>query len=140
MMEHPIAASAEAVSGKGWETILLVEDEAFVREVTGEVLASAGYTVLKAGNAEEALWTFCRHEGEVHLLLTDVVMPGKSGRDLAAELRSLSPGMKTIVTSGYSESVALLDGGQDSSVSFLAKPFSVQSLMQKIREMLDENQ
>lgn len=81
-------------------TILLVEDEDFVREVTCEVLQSSGYRVLKARNAVEATVTFRRHRQEVGLLITDVVMPGQNGRDLARELSSVCPGLKTLFVSG----------------------------------------
>lgn len=137
-MERGQLLEHAGISG-GWETILLVEDEAFVRKVTGQVLESAGYAVLKASNAEEALWAFCRHEGAVHLLLTDVVMPGKSGKVLAAELRTLCPEMKTIFISGYGET-AEAHTQPDSRVFDLPKPFSVQSLMRKIRSVLDESE
>jgi len=80
--------------------ILLVEDEGFVREVTGEVLESAGYRVLKTANAGEARSAFCQGEG-VRLLLTDVVMPGQNGYDLAQELRAICPSLRIIFTSGY---------------------------------------
>lgn len=120
----------------GSETILLVEDEAFVREVTGEVLESAGYVVLKAGNAEQALKAQQRFPGVIHLLVTDLCMPGKNGRALAAELGSLRPAMKTILVSGYGESAREKDGNP--GVVYFPKPFSAVSLMRKIREVLDD--
>jgi two-component system, cell cycle sensor histidine kinase and response regulator CckA len=80
--------------------ILLVEDEPLVRKVTCEVLQSAGYRVLKAKNTAEAIHTFSRHGEEIDLLLTDVVMPGRSGRELARELRGICSDLKTIFTSG----------------------------------------
>lgn len=125
------------VAGRG-ETILLVEDEAFVREVTCCVLESAGYEVLATANADEALWTFSRHEGPVHLLLTDMVMPGKDGPALAAELSALSPEMKTILTSGYGDSVLVDEVCRHPRVFYLPKPFSVQSLTRKVRDVLDD--
>jgi len=127
------------VAGRG-ETILLVEDEAFVREVTCCVLQSAGYEVLSTADADEALWTFSRHEGPVHLLLTDMVMPGKNGPALAAELGALSPEMKTILTSGYGDSVILDDVCRNSRVFYLPKPFTVQSLTLKVRNVLDNTE
>ena len=94
-------------------TILLVEDESFVRDVMDEVLQSVGYRVLKMQSAEEAL-EFCERSSEkLDLLLTDVVMPGRNGRDLARELRKQSPTMRTLFMSGYGENVALLDRGLD---------------------------
>lgn len=122
----------------GSETILLVEDEAFVREVTGEVLESAGYVVLTAGNAEQALRAERQYPGVVHLLVTDLCMPGKNGRVLAAELGSLRPKMKTILVSGYGDSAR--EGDKDAGVVYFPKPFSAVSLMRKIREVLDDQE
>ena len=122
----------------GSETILLVEDEAFVREVTGEVLESAGYVVLTAGNAEQALRAERQYPGVVHLLVTDLCMPGKNGRVLAAELGSLRPTMKTILVSGYGDGAR--EGDKDAGVVYFPKPFSAVSLMRKIREVLDKRE
>jgi CheY-like chemotaxis protein len=96
-------------------TILLV-DEAFVRDVIDEVLQSAGYQVLKTENATEALQKYASYRGKLHLLLTDVVMPGENGRDLARKLRNQCPGMRTIFMSGYGESAALLGAERDANV------------------------
>jgi CheY-like chemotaxis protein len=87
---------------RGHGTILLVEDESFLREVTCEILESAGYRVLKARTAAEAISAFDEYKTIVRLLLTDVVLPGQNGRDLATDLRSVSPKLKIIFTSGYS--------------------------------------
>jgi CheY-like chemotaxis protein len=86
---------------RGHETILLVEDESFLREVTCEILESAGYRVLKARTATEAISVFDECRTIVRLLLTDVVLPGQNGRDLATDLRNVSPKLKIIFTSGY---------------------------------------
>jgi len=139
MPECSSTATENRVPGRG-ETILLVEDETFVREVTCSVLQSAGYEVLSTANAEEAVWSFCQHEGPVHLLLTDMVMPGKNGPALAAELGALSPELKTILTSGYGDSVILDDMCRDPRVFYLAKPFTVQSLTRKVRNVLDDTE
>lgn len=114
-------------------TILLVEDEAFVRNVTAEVLRSFGYRVLMAANALEAKEAFAKHGAHVQLVLTDMIMPGSNGRKLAMELRKASPGLRVIVTSGYPESVVQDDSAAD--LQFLPKPFSVDSLIRKIREV-----
>lgn len=118
-------------------TILLVEDEGFVREVTGEILQSAGYRVLKAGNAREAVQTFQCCGEEVQLLLTDVVMPGQNGRDLAHDLRAKCPGLRTLFISGYAENAVTRCGSHERGVFYLPKPFSVQSLMQKVSQVLN---
>jgi two-component system cell cycle sensor histidine kinase/response regulator CckA len=117
-------------------TILLVEDEAFVREVACEVLSRAGYRVLKAGNAKEAVKIFREHAGEVHLLLTDVVLPDRNGRDLATELAALGDGVKSIFVSGYPENSITKRGLKQPGWFYLPKPFSVVSLLQKISEVM----
>jgi two-component system, cell cycle sensor histidine kinase and response regulator CckA len=117
-------------------TILLVEDEAFVRDVACEVLSRAGYRVLKAGNAKEAVKIFREHAGEVHLLLTDVVLPDRNGRDLATELATLGDGVKSIFVSGYAENSITKRKLKQPGWFYLPKPFSVVSLLQKIREVL----
>jgi CheY-like chemotaxis protein len=119
---------------RGTETILLVEDEGFVREVTKEVLQSAGYRVLMASNATEAL-----AHGEclrqVDLLLTDIVLPGKDGRALAGVLRSLQPNLAVLFVSGYPLRLAEIAAAEPAE-AWLPKPFSVAALLQKVRQVL----
>jgi two-component system, cell cycle sensor histidine kinase and response regulator CckA len=98
-----------------WETILLVEDEAFVRDVTQEVLEMCGYTVLTACDAAEGIRVFERHSGPVHLLVTDVVMPGMNGRELAGRLLLRCPNLKTIFISGYADNAVVREGAGISS-------------------------
>jgi two-component system cell cycle sensor histidine kinase/response regulator CckA len=119
-------------------TILLVEDEAFVRNVTTEVLRSFGYVVIPTCNAEEAMFAFRKHEVEVGLVLTDVVMPGSNGRRLAHELKRISPDLHVIVTSGYPDGFTPEDQAAARSLHYLPKPYSVMSLMQKVGELLGE--
>jgi two-component system cell cycle sensor histidine kinase/response regulator CckA len=119
------------------QTILLVEDEAFVREVTREVLQSAGYRVLTAKNSLEAVHIFNQNGGEVRLLLTDVILPGQTGRDLAEQLLEDNPRLKVLLVTGYPEQIAeqnLSDAG------LLAKPFSTGMLLQRVRHILDGEQ
>jgi CheY-like chemotaxis protein len=123
-------------AARGSATILLVEDERLVREVVGEILESAGYEVLKTSNADEAGKMFAAHPGRVDLLLTDVAMPGKKGGDLARELEKACPGLKTIYMSGYTEDAVLRQGLQDQGALFLPKPFSLELLTSKVREVL----
>jgi len=117
----------------GEETILLVEDEAFVREVTGEVLRSAGYRVLMAKNAAEGARLFDMHRAEIELLVTDVVLPGESGRALSRRLRDANPELKTLLVTGYAEQLGLLEAEPE---EFLAKPFSTEVLLRRVRQLL----
>ena len=123
----------------GWETILLVEDQALVREVTCQILESAGYVVLEAVDAVDAMSIFLQHSGNIHLLLTDVVMPGKTGCVLAEELGALCPEMKIIFMSGYGERVAFVKAHQEPRMSHLSKPFSVQGFLESAGERISEN-
>jgi len=116
-------------------TILLVEDEAFVREVTYQILCSAGYRVLKARNAIDALLAFRQH-GAVHLLLTDVVLPDRNGCDLASEITNSCPGVKTIFISGYPEN-SVTRRGLRSGCFYLSNPFSAVLLLRKITDVLE---
>ena len=127
------AASAE--SGRGWEKILLVEDEDAVRSVAARVLLNQGYTVLQARNGQEAL-TFLEKFGDtIDLILTDVVMPDMGGLALAGQLRSRWPELKLVYMSGYAEGDKLEPG--EFGDSFLQKPFSAENLVHKVREVLD---
>lgn len=118
-------------------SILLVEDESFVREVTAEILIAAGYNVLKARSAVEGIREFHQHKGEVALLLVDVILPGKNGRDMAKELMKEEPKLKTVFISGYPETIT--DQGVARNTIYLPKPFSLGSLMQKIRDVIALN-
>jgi DNA-binding NtrC family response regulator len=140
-LEGPLSALVvspleESRLRSGTETILFVEDEAFVREGTAEVLRSAGYTVLTAKNGLEALRTFQKCSRRVHLLLSDVVLPGKSGHALASELRQLCPEIIILFISGYADQLA--PGAYEKErAHFLAKPFSMPALLRKVRQALD---
>ena len=127
-----VAADEDTLSGA--ETILFVEDEAFVREVTCEVLRSAGYRVLTAKNAAEATRFYEARGDEVELLLSDVVLPGESGRALAGRLRRQNPGLKVLLVTGYAEQMGLRDAMQEEC---LAKPFSIEVLLGRVRQLLD---
>ena len=124
--------AAEELSGA--ETILLVEDEAFVRNVTSEVLRSAGYEVLTAKNAVEAASVYSRHGG-VELLLSDVILPGENGRILAGRLRRENPELKVLLVTGYADQLGM--PGTQSEEECLAKPFSTVVLLRRVRKMLD---
>jgi two-component system cell cycle sensor histidine kinase/response regulator CckA len=132
---RPVFGNDAAQAGR---TILLVEDESFVRKVTREILQSAGYHVLEARNAAEAMREFHGYGKEVQLLLTDVVMPGRTGRDLAHDLRGICTGLKTIFISGYPENAVTRNGLQERGWFYLPKPFSAESLVEKVRQVLEE--
>ena len=123
----------------GSETILLVEDEDVVRKLAREVLEDAGYNVLEADCGEEAIRLCTEYTQEVHLLLSDVVMPGTSGKEIAERLVSLRPEMKVLFMSGYTDEAIVHHGVLDSGVKFLQKPFSPAALSRKVREVLDSN-
>jgi CheY-like chemotaxis protein len=116
-------------------TILLVEDEEFVREVACEVLRSAGYRVLTAKNAREAQKVYDDEAAAIDLLLTDVVMPGETGRSLASRLRAGNPLLRVLLATGYGEQMAVRgDGGEQC----LAKPFSSRELLRRVKELVGE--
>ena len=131
----PACKTAE-ISPRGCETILLVEDEAAVRQSTREFLNLSGYTVLEAANGEDALHIAREYLGPIHLMVTDVVMPHLGGAQLAEQLAAERPQMKVLFVSGYAESTILRHGVIDVSTRFLQKPFGLKTLASKIREVL----
>ena len=131
---RPLAA---ARAHRGHETILVVEDEAGVRELVAEMLRQYGYNVLKAASPLEALELSKQHDGPIQMLLTDVVMPQMSGRQLAGQLLPQRPEMRALYLSGYTENTVVRQGVLEPGVEFLAKPFSQDALAGKIREILD---
>jgi nitrogen-specific signal transduction histidine kinase/ActR/RegA family two-component response regulator len=132
----PPAAQTAATRG-GSETILLVEDENTVRTVAARVLMNQGYAVHGASHGKEALELLDKLEGKVDLVLTDVVMPDMGGIELATLIAQKWPGLKLAYMSGYAEGDKLQSGVPDFERSFLPKPFSAESLMLKVRELLD---
>ena len=122
---------------RGTETILLVEDDETIRAVGQTILQRHGYTILKAGDAKEALHLAGKHQGPIHLLFTDVVMPGLSGPELAECLRSIRPDTKVLYTSGYTDKVRTQHNLMGLSNAFLQKPFTPESLTRKVRAVLD---
>jgi len=122
---------------RGHETILLVEDEEGVREVAREFLEAIGYTVIEGRNPPEALKLAEEHPGEIHLLLTDVVMPEMGGRELAERLGKMRPDTKVLYMSGYTDDAIVHHGVIDANMAFLQKPFLRGALIRKVREVLD---
>jgi CheY-like chemotaxis protein len=127
----PAAAAAET---GGTETILLVEDEEQVRELARRVLERAGYSVLSASDAESAVAIADRHPGHIHLLVTDIVLPRVSGRELAARLGIHRPAIKVLYVSGTSDNAIARHRMLDPGTEFLEKPFSLERLLQKVRQ------
>jgi two-component system cell cycle sensor histidine kinase/response regulator CckA len=121
----------------GHETILLVEDEESVRRLTTIVLERNGYRVIAAPDGNAALEAAAAHDGSIDLLLTDVVMPGLNGRDLADRFAPLYPDARIVFISGYAGDTLSEQGVLDPLVTFLAKPFLPADLARKIREVLD---
>lgn len=115
----------------------LVEDDSTVRGLTGRMLREIGYTVLEAGNAAEARQRAEQRDGRIDLLLTDVVMPGGSGRELADALTARYPGLAVLFMSGYTADVVLRQGLVQEAVAFLPKPFTDTALAEAVRQVLD---
>ncbi|MBZ5676515.1 MAG: response regulator [Acidobacteriia bacterium] len=127
---------AHEVAPRGTETILVVEDDPAVRLLVEDILGSAGYRVLIAEDGPGALQVAQQHTGEIDLLLTDVVLPKMGGRDVAANLTRLRPGIKVLFMSGYTGHSAAQHGTLDSDVNFIPKPFSPDALCEKVRAVL----
>jgi PAS domain S-box-containing protein len=139
--DRPVVAAAAdgpspALPGGG-ETLLVVEDDRFARDLAVRVLTRAGYSVVSAENAERALQLLEARKLPVQLLVTDVVMPGMNGRQLAERLRAIQPEARVLYTSGYAENVIIHRGVLSEGLHFIGKPYSPQALAAKVREVLD---
>jgi two-component system, cell cycle sensor histidine kinase and response regulator CckA len=132
----PETENKTAAVPQGTETILVVEDEAGVRELACQFLRLKGYTVLEAHDGPEALDLARQHPGTIHLLLTDMVMPKMNGADLAARLKAIRPGARVAFMSGYSEFSSGNLGQNFPEAPILQKPFSPVSLVEMVREAL----
>ncbi len=128
----------DTVLPEGSETILVVDDEAMVRNITASILREQGYQVLEASNGADALQTQNQFEGHIHLLLADVVMPLIGGRELSERMTKLHPEIKTLYMSGYTHNVILNQGILKEGFTLLTKPFTASGLAQRVRELLDE--
>src|SRR4029077_14963045 len=142
-----VSATGEAVAlqpavaalkpGQGDETILLVEDEPNLRRLARQALESQGYSVLDAADGASAIQVSNSHQGPIHLLLTDVIMPGMNGRELALRISSLRPEARVLYMSGYTENAIGHNGTLDEGITLLQKPFTLPALKAKVREVLD---
>jgi CheY-like chemotaxis protein len=135
--ESSAAAAPAAATVRGSETILLAEDDYQLRELARTILAGYGYAVLVTKNAREARQICEQRASNIHMLLTDVVMPGISGRELAQTLLARNPAAKVLFMSGYTENAIVHHGVLDSGTFFLQKPFTPEILANKVREVLD---
>jgi nitrogen-specific signal transduction histidine kinase len=133
--EKHAAPVAHAALG-GTETVLLVEDEESVRQLVRETLDAKGYTVLEAENGEAGVAAAAQHDGPIALVITDVVMPGMGGRELVKNLVQTRPETKVLYLSGYTEDAILSEGTIENGAAFLQKPFTLQNLSRKVREVL----
>ncbi|MBA4192720.1 MAG: hybrid sensor histidine kinase/response regulator [Planctomycetaceae bacterium] len=124
---------------RGTETILLVEDEQAVRKYTRQALEKQGYKVLEAASGVEAIHVAEKHTGPIHLLVTDVVMPGMGGRDLSEAIRARLPEVRVLFMSGYTDDAVVRHGVVDATDAFLQKPFAPLALARKVRAILDTN-
>jgi two-component system cell cycle sensor histidine kinase/response regulator CckA len=139
-IEEALTASDSGKGGKeigrGWETILLVEDAQPLRELAHELLEDSGYTVLEAANGADAIQVAEQHQGPIHLLLTDVVMPGMDGPKVAEYMTRICPGIKVLYASGYTDDTIVHHGVLNSGIALLQKPFTRATLTNKVREVL----
>jgi PAS domain S-box-containing protein len=124
--------------GNGSETILLVEDEEILRRLARQTLSGYGYRIVEAANGDEAIAIAAAHDGSIHLLLTDVIMPGMNGRALANKLLKTRQSLRILFMSGYTDDAIVHQGVLDESANFIQKPFSPESLARKVREVLNQ--
>ena len=134
--ESHASQASEAMALDGNETVLVAEDQDEVRKYTRKLLEARGYTVLAASGGAEALQLAAQREGVIHALITDVIMPGMSGHDLAMELAKTRPQTKVLYVSGYADESIVLPGALEHGVAFLQKPFTAVALARKVRELL----
>jgi PAS domain S-box-containing protein len=135
----PPNARETAMPSRGWETILLVEDEASLRMITRQILEEHGYRVLEAAGGDQAVEIGHRHPDPIHLLVTDVVMPGMNGRQVADLLVAERPSLRVLYMSGYTDDVIANRGVLKTGTLFLSKPFTVHALLRRVREALGPN-
>jgi PAS domain S-box-containing protein len=133
---HSGPVKAASAAGGGCETVLLVEDEESVRQLVRETLLASGYKVLEADNGEAGLRQVRERQGAIDMIITDVVMPGMSGRELANQVTADWPKIKVLYLSGYIEDAIIHDGVLEPGTAFLQKPFTLQALSRKVREVL----
>jgi two-component system, cell cycle sensor histidine kinase and response regulator CckA len=134
---HPVGHHEASSTAEGSETILLVEDDDMVRKLTKTILQQSGYTVLEAANGEAALTVAAHYKERIDLLMTDIMMPHYSGREVADRLLPLKQGLRVLFMSGYTEDAILNQGVESTTSDFLHKPFRLDELKSKVRALLD---
>jgi CheY-like chemotaxis protein len=135
---HDSTEESPGMIKKGTETILIVEDEAMVRALTRQVLEECGYTIFEAGNGVEALAKFEKRNGEIDMVLTDVIMPLMGGRELGNRLSKIRPELPILFTSGYADDEGFGEYVSEKHANFIAKPFTFEQLARKVRDFLDQ--
>ena len=133
-----VAKRTDAPSVGRGETVLIVEDEEAIREVTRRILTRNGYTVITAEGGSEALALAAEHAGDIHLLVTDVVMPQMLGKEVAERVLSIRPDIRVLFMSGYAHPVLASNGTLDPGVSLIEKPFTEAAFLAKARKVLEE--
>jgi len=137
--EALVSTKPQTALRQGSETILLVEDDAAVRELVSMMLSSKGYKILTAESLSDVERICKKHSGSIHLLLTDMILPGVTGREIAKRVVAMCPGIKVLYMSGYTDDALIRSHGLDESFAFLQKPFSKGSVAAKVREVLDSD-
>jgi len=141
-VDEPLEEEKERLRGRelprGAEMVLVAEDQEDVRDLVVQILKRQGYEVLVASDGVEALIICQQYKGLIHLLVTDVVMPRMSGRELADQLLHLYPGIKVLYMSGYTDDAIVRHGVLEAGLNFIEKPFSLEALARKVREVLDK--
>jgi CheY-like chemotaxis protein len=130
--------SVEAEIPRGSETILIAEDSEEVRKLAAKMLRRQGYTVLEATHGDEALSVCKQHKEAIHLLVTDIVMPRMSGRELAGRLAEIQPRIKVLYMSGYTDNAVVHHGVLDKGTHYIQKPFTLEGMARIVRVVLDE--
>jgi CheY-like chemotaxis protein len=132
----PASASASASGSGTGETVLVVEDEPAMREVTRRILSRGGYQVITAANGREAIQVATSHDGGIDVLVTDIVMPQMLGQEAAERIRALQPGVKVLFMSGYTRGVLDSKGMAAGDVNLIEKPFTEESLLTRLRQVI----
>src|SRR5262249_31782531 len=137
-LENTISKGDRTPLPRGSETVLVAEDAESLRSLISDFLMQMGYSILEAGNGPDAMYIAQNHRGPIHLLLTDIVMPGMSGRELAQNFLTKYPGSKVLYMSGYTDDTIVRHGIEEGAVALLTKPFTMEAIAQKVRDVLKD--